>query len=359
MKRNAQFPPTAEDEDGEADDEGDVRGEFAQVPGLGIVFQQDRADLLHGHDDKGENNADGASGAHVLVDEGLAQHEERGNGGGAAGAAVHVAAERDDHAGVLERADDDEDEHEVDRADDEGGLDLGELGPPAHAVDVGGLVDVLGDVLELGEVGEHGEGTDPGEAPDDAGDDDEMGIAEPGGAGTLNEDATPMEPGVQVTEDAEKAGPIEELVEVALGGLEEKGAPDERDDQAGSDHGDDEEQPVDVLHLFTATAVDPDGDGDGRDHLEDVPQADDEGDVERLPEVGRREQVGEILQADVFGDVATVPAVEAVEDAVGGGDILEEDDEEHRRKEEEVDLPVVLDLPPADFLNTHDLFGGG
>ena len=159
--------------------------------------------------------------------------------------------------------------------------------------------------------------------------------------------------GPAVLQERHQAGPIEELVEVAGGGLEEERAPDQHRDQSGDDHRHDEQRAVEKLHLFRRAAVDADGHQQRRDHLDHVPEAEDERQLERIPEFEVLEQVDVVLEADEFGDVRSVPAEEGVEDARAGRIVLEEPDQDQRRDDEEVDLPVVPELVGLDFFGLH------
>jgi hypothetical protein len=293
-----------------------------------------------------------AGEAHVLVDEGLADHEQRRHGGHAAGPALQ-AGQGHDHAGVLDGVDDHKHQQQVDGAHDQRQLDLGERAPPAHAVDAARLIDVLADVLQLGQVGQHGERAHPREAPQDAGGDDQVLVAQPGRQLAGHEDAAPAQLPIQPGQQVEQAGVQQELVQVARRGLEEERAPDQHHHQAGDDHGDDKQRAIEKLHALAAAAMDAHGHHQGRDHLQHVPAAQHQGQLERLPEVGPAEDVAIVLPAHPLRDVRPVPPEEAVEDAAGRRVVLEQRHQQQRGEDEEVDLPVMPELTPLDAPRGH------
>ena len=325
----------------------------ARIHGLGV--HHGVAELLEDHDDERQDDADRAGVAHLLVEERLPDHEQRGDGGLAAGAAGD-AREREDHARVLDRVDDHEHEEQVDRAHDQRQLDLRELRPPRHAVDFRGLVDVLGDALQFREVREDGERADPRKAPDDARRDDQLRVAQPRGHLPGGKRAPVKDVRVEIAQDVEQAALDQELVEVAGGRLEEERAPDQDDDEAGDDHRDDEQRAVQELHALAPAAVDRDSDQQGRDHLDHVPAAEDERELERVPELGVLQQVDVVLEADRLRNVRAVPAEEAVVDPAARGVVLEQRDQDDRRDDEEIDLPVVADLAQFDGFRGHGVF---
>jgi hypothetical protein len=318
----------------------------------GVPAEQQGADLLQQHDHDGQHDADRAGEAHVLLQEGLADHEQRGDGGHAARAAAH-AGQGQDHARVLDGVDDHEHQQQVDGAHDQRQLDLGELGPPADAVDLARLVDLLADVLQLGQVGQHRERAHPREAPHDAGGDDQVLVAQPGRHLARHEDAAPGQLGIKADQQIEQAGAHQELVQEARGGLKEEGAPDQHHHQAGNDHGHHEQRAVEELHALAAAAVDADRHQQSGDHLDDVPAAQDQGQLERVPEVGPPHQVFVVLPAHPLRDVRPIPAEEAVDDAAGRRVVLEQRDQQQRGENEEIDLPMMLELTPFDAARRH------
>ena len=272
------------------------------------------ADFLQQHDDQTEDDTDRAGVAHFLVDERLAQHEQRGH--------VHLAArsalesgERDDHPGVDDRADDGEHQHQVNGAGDQRQFNAGEFAPPADAIDIARFVDVLADALQLREVGEDGERANPWEPPDDHRGHQQPRIAQPRRFGQAGKRVAPAHQRGEGVHHRVQVGELEKLVQVSIGRLKEKRTPDQCDDQRGNHHRDDEQQPVHILQFFAATPVNAHRDEQGHDHLKRVGDAEGEGVFKRVPEFRRRQQVDVVLPADRLGHVRPVPAKETVEDA--------------------------------------------
>ena len=313
---------------------------------------QQAAQLLQAQHDDGQDDTDGASRAHFLGQEGFAEHEQRGHGGLAAGAAFQPG-QGQDHARILDGIYDDKHQQEIDGTHDERQLDLGELAEPVDAVNLARLVDILADALQLGQMGQHGEGAYPREAPDDARGDDQAGIAQPGRHLPFHEDAAPAKRLVEVLQNAKQAGAHDELVQVARRGFKEEGTPDQHHNQAGDDHGHHKQGAVQEVHPLALAAVDAHGHEQGRNHLHHIPSAEDEGQAEGIPELGVLEQVKVVEEAHRFGNVRPVPAVEAVEDPASRRVVLEQTDQQQGGNDEEINLPVMPDLVPSDFFRCH------
>ncbi len=92
---------------------------------------------------------------------------------------------------------------------------------------------------------------------------------------------------------------------------------------------------------------------DGRDHFDHVPKSQQQSDPKGLPEIRRSEELDIVPKTDELRDVGTIPAIEAMKDAAGGRVVLKQGDENERRDNEEVDLPMMLNLFPADLLCLH------
>ncbi|OQA29555.1 MAG: hypothetical protein BWY59_00218 [Verrucomicrobia bacterium ADurb.Bin345] len=321
----------------------------------GFRIHDQRAELLEDHYDDGQDDAHGAGIAHLLVQERLPDHEQRGHGGISCRPAVD-AGQREDHARILDGVYDHEDEQQVDGPHDQRKFHLGELGPPAHPVDFRRLVDILRDTLQLRQVSQHGERADPREAPHDAGRDDQAGISQPRGHAAFDENPAPVEETVQPRQDIEEAGPEEEPVQVTRGRLEEERPPDQNDHESRDHHGDDEQRAIEELHALVATAMDRHGHEERGDHLDHIPRAEDERQLERVPEFRVLQQVNVVLQPAELGDVGSVPPEEAVEDPAARGVVLEETDQDHHRQDEQVDFPVMFDLAQLDGLRVHFSF---
>ena len=65
---------------------------------------------------------------------------------------------------------------------------------------------------------------------------------------------------------------------------------------------------------------------------------------------GRLQEFDVIPKPDKLGDIRAIPAIEAVKNSARGRIILEKNDENQRRNDEEIDLPMMLDVLPANLL---------
>ena len=112
--------------------------------------------------------------------------------------------------------------------------------------------------------------------PDNTRPQDQARIAQPGGRLTLDKHAAPVEELVERHQDPEQSRGIQELIQVAGGGLKKEGAPDQHHYQPGNDHRHYKHRAVEKLQLDAAAPVDAHGHQQGGTHLDHIPATQDE-----------------------------------------------------------------------------------